>query len=104
MQAAWSRFLEQLEIHHPKTRWRLARGLIGSVIATLLDMVWQPLSSTQWKDPEDSLWVLADSPVDAAALKEEMMRTCRVQQWKQAARHYNGSGLEEGADTTILKA
>jgi len=39
-----------------KKRWSLARGPIGALIATLLEIGWVPCGPTRWKDQGDALW------------------------------------------------
>ena len=51
----WNRVKTRLQAKH-LGRWNGVTGHIGAVIATLLDLGWDPASPATWKDPEGQEW------------------------------------------------
>ena len=50
----WPKHLRRLQ---PVTRWSVAKGPIGAVIATLTDIGWKAVAPDCWREPaEDGLW------------------------------------------------
>lgn len=72
-------------------------GHIGAVIATLLDLGWDPLSPATWKDGEGNTWALDGT---SASLKRDIQgvvgKAIQDQLWTKAASAYLGKGSEKG--------
>ena len=84
-------------------RWAKVRGIISNVIATLWDIGWQPYLPYKWKDDEGNTWVISGAVSDFEDLGIAIHRSITSQMWLQASNHYNGKGLENGADLVVLK-
>ncbi|CAK0892144.1 unnamed protein product, partial [Prorocentrum cordatum] len=90
-------------------RWRRVRGPVGTLVAPLMDVGWDPRTAGTWSRPEVdgtiTEWHLVESSSEAFGsfidrqpilhdLREDIMR----QLWKQAAAHEDGGNLGSGAD------
>ena len=53
----WNRTKLRLQEKH-MGRWNGVTGHIGAVIATLLDLGWDPTSPATWKDNEGQVWAM----------------------------------------------
>ena len=80
-------------------RWNGVSGHIGAVIATLLDLGWDPVSPSTWKDNHGNLWALDGN---SSSLKRDLQSivgtTIQEQLWSKACQAYLGKGGEQGID------
>ena len=51
----WDRTRARLELKH-LGRWNGVTGHIGAVLATLVDLGWDPMEPAKWKDDQGTLW------------------------------------------------
>ena len=84
------------------------RGAISAVIATLLDAGWQCPQATKWRRTSGDTyvaWSLAGVEADAATddLLDDLREDLQLQLWRKAAKHFCGTGLEDGADMTGIR-
>ena len=107
-EAAWDTILGDLSIN-AKSRWRKIAGPTHAVIATLLDLEWTPLTSRCWISADGVEWSVALSDNDTGATWDPsdfldcIADAAAKQLWSRAANHYNGQGLENGADMYGLR-
>ena len=91
------------------SRWRKIGGPTAAVIATLIDAQWQPVTSRHWVAPDGEEWAvgLTDNERgtvwDPTDFLSKITETLNKQLWSRAAQHYNGKGLEGGADAYGLR-
>ena len=80
------------------------KGPIGAVIATLYSGGWEPEQPGKWKDPEGQQWEIDYLNPDLVGdIEETFEEHYEKQIWKKAAKHHCGSGLQHGADLTVVK-
>ena len=102
-EAAWHTIVEDLAAN-AKSRWRKITGPTHAIIATLLDLGWTPLTSRCWIDSDGVDWSVALSDNSTGAVWDPtdfldcVTNALAKQLWSKAAKHYNGRGLENGAD------
>ena len=75
---------------------------MGATIATLIDIGWSPISPFKWVDGYHNRWNYKPG-TSAAELLNALKEQVEMRVWRQAAKHHNGKGLEQGADLTIAK-
>ena len=91
-----------------KHRWRKVRGAMSAVIATLLDLGWDPVQVNRWIDGEGSTWHFDDeyirSPlINFAPFKTALAKALRAKLWRKAADFHHGKGLQDGVDLDGLR-
>ena len=79
-------------------RWHWARGPVTGTILALQRIGWKAIAPALWRDAENQKWSLADGCLNLEELNDALKRDTERWLWKEAANHFNGSGLEEGAD------
>ena len=57
-----------------KPVWSKVQFPISAVIAVLLDLEWQQVSSTRWVDPEGTSWELSDHPADLRLFSDHLLK------------------------------
>ena len=77
-------------------RWQMVMGPLAGVIATLLDIGWEPGKPDVWHTPENTVWWMTSEPMDMSRIQKEFFRLSDQMDWKVAARHRTGSGAEDG--------
>ena len=84
-------------------RWARAKGPLGVVVASLLDLNWIPCGPLLWQDPNGQQWAVGTHlPEVRWQLADALEDSVRRKIWGQAARHFCGSGLEQGVDNSAL--
>ena len=81
-------------------RWLRVRGFLSAVIACVFEAGWEPTRPDRWISPDGLIWQAAAGLADPTDLLNEMARGWQKTIWQQAAKHYMGGGLENGADFT----
>ena len=94
---AWRVFRDQLvELPEPKA-WEKTIGPIGATIMVLRAAGWQPLQPDRWNAPQDRCAILnAKEPHADGDILEAVSLDLEKQMWKEASKHFMGSGLEQG--------
>ena len=77
-------------------RWQAAHGVVGGMISALTDIGWQAEEPDQWVTPENTLWWMAQDPMDLNHIRKEFFRLSQLTAWAKASRHHNGSGAQDG--------
>jgi ribonuclease HI len=107
-EAAWGTIRMDLE-KNAKSRWRKIGGPTAAVIATLLDVGWTPCASNLWISPDAVEWELTPTNCtgldvwDPTDLLDAIESSIYKNLWGSASKHYNGLGLEHGADVYGLR-
>ena len=70
---------------------------IAAIIAVLLDLQRQPVSSTLWIDPQGTSWELSDHPADLRLFTEHLLKLSTDAAWLRLA----GGHLTEGINGAI---
>ena len=100
IESMWAKVLPTLR--NPPTRWKNVQGPISALIATLLDLGWDPLGPLNWIDFEGTEWFLDPcDPVLSTQFTQHLLRQVELHLWKRASAHHLGKGLEQGADWTV---
>ncbi|CAK0800747.1 unnamed protein product, partial [Prorocentrum cordatum] len=99
----WRTARRRIDSRDLKDRWRGITGVVSATIATLLDIGWDPVGPWAWISDLGERFMAPDriigqSPQDMSALKDAISDTIDRMLWDKASRHWNGKGLEEGAD------
>ena len=81
--------------------WMRAKCSMSACIATLLDIGWESLTPTSWRDPKGSHWKVGGANLSTFA--QEVTSTIDANAWEQAAEHPQGAGLECGGDLSVPK-
>jgi ribonuclease HI len=85
-------------------RWGKVKGPMGAVIATLMDLGWQPEGPTRWGDPQGNRWQIDPRRAGVIPLVLAKIRqSCTSLVWRKANEHYCGQGIGEAADLTALQ-
>ena len=96
---AWAKIkMKFLQAEKP---WATVRGPIGSTIATLISIGWNPISPFLWIDAEGFKWKFNGGPRDDIMAELERQLSERIS--AQAAKHRCGTGLEKGPDLSIMR-
>ena len=81
------------------------KGPMGAMIATLYTNGWDPQTPTCWLDPKGKQHKLNyDEEESLEEVKEKSADQLHNRKWEGASEHYNGAGLQEGADLTAVIA
>ena len=94
---AWHRARDRLAALEANKRWRYTTGPISAAITVLLSLGWVPAEPDEWHSPDGSVWELALG-FSSSDIKFALSKDIAKQLWALAARHYHGTGLEEGVD------
>jgi hypothetical protein len=77
---------------------------MGAVIATLVDLGWQPQEPTQWADPQGDIWKIDPRRAGVIPLVlAKIRKSCMQLAWTRASEHYCGEGIGTEADLTALQ-
>ena len=73
---------------------------MSNIIYNLFSLSWLPMSFDVWIDPQNCAWKLnmLDSP---KGIIRQLIQCYDRQQCTEAAKHYNGKGMEEGVDWQV---
>ena len=84
--------------------WAKVHGPIGTVIANLVRIGWQPHEPGLWLDETGDAWECNNfqKHLDWSALEAKIQDSCRKTLDNLAAEHRFGRGFEEGVDFTVL--
>ena len=100
---AWDKIATVFGQIPPSNRWRRVRGPIAATIAVIMDLSWRPRSPVFWTHCGDSSCILR---ITDAAFPHECWSalnvTCSRISWSKASLHYQGEGVQEGVDFTVL--
>ena len=90
---------EYLKMQGPY-RWRTVAGPIGATIATLLDINWDPAAPDVWQDCKEGggKWRLEGQLTGDEECLKQIRESITQLQWKKAAEHHCGKGLQHGSD------
>ncbi len=100
LQLAWKKTVANLT--SAKHRWQRVKGTMAAVIATLLDLQWQPTAAYVWTDSDGEQFELLRC--DRERLMEFALRGAAEEAtWKRASRWHLGGGLAGGVDFTIVR-
>ncbi len=71
---------------------------MGALILSLQAIGWKPIGPAKWQNPKGEDWDFKGDRVDVVEMMNEMEVDIIKPYWQKAATHYQGSGLEQGAD------
>jgi hypothetical protein len=92
----WSKVTARVE---GATRWHRVLGPLGTLVATLLDIGWDPVEPLRWVDHTKQSWDIDPLlPEVQAQIIPLLDRAIDLKVWRQAATHNLGRGLEQGVD------
>jgi hypothetical protein len=95
---------KQVKLLDGPRRWSEIKGPMGAVIATLVDLGWQPQGPTRWADPQGDIWQIDPRRAGVIPLVlAKIRRSCIRLLWKKAGEHYCGEGIGDEADLTALQ-
>ena len=98
----WQKTLERLQ--QATVRWQIVKGPMAALIATLLDIGWQPLQLDLWLMPDGTeLAVDYDDGLAAALVWEKVEETLDRHHWQLVANSTPFKGVEHGLDFTVPK-
>jgi hypothetical protein len=96
---AWRKLVATLR--GSKRPWAQAKGMISAVIATLLELSWEPTSPSTWADSDGE--VLHLDTVDPEYLVDYVLKGAVSEHiWKAAAQYHLGRGAEHGIGFTTV--
>ena len=106
--SAWKKVVLKLKSRTRRGRWMAVTGTTHAMVATLLDLGWDPVGPWHWVSDSGQVYKAQEDQLtgdreDWSDLKEALASSIEQQLWKRASKHYQGGGLEEGADTTRLR-
>ena len=85
------------------TRWSRVHDQMGAVIATLVDLGWQPVWMDLWTSPSGECCKLDyGDPSLGYQFEQELKQHMVADLWRHAATHFDGAGLESGPDLASL--
>ncbi len=80
-------------------------GHMAAVVATLLQIQWEPLGHWKWRSPDGQTWEI--DPWEEGVkeeLKDTLLQYFTEAKWERAAHHRHGEGLGKGGpDVTVAK-
>ena len=82
--------------------WATIKGPMGATIGTLDHCGWVGITPFKWLDGDGAEWQYVKG-ADITALIDAVKESAGARVWRDAARHHNGKGLEDGADITGLQ-
>ncbi len=100
LELAWKKLAADLASR--TRRWVKAKGMVGAVIATLLDLDWNPLSPDRWVDNDGEEYCLQTGDPDLL-INYALRGAVEQQIWQRASKWHHGAGAEGGIDFTIMK-
>ena len=76
--------------------WAKVHGPVGTVIANLVRIGWQPNEPGLWLDETGEAWEFSnfEKPLDWSAIEEKLLESCRKTLDNQAAKHRFGEGAK----------
>ena len=93
----------RLRLLSTRRRW-MRDGHIDAVIATLLDLGWDPIQPTKWTDEDDNDWALDVDNQTVISERTHVIETSADRRvWRMAAQHFRGIGLEHSADLHVFQ-
>ena len=110
VQAVWSKAVTKFRNLAVPERARNIRGPMGAVICNLLQYDWDPVAPTEWgtkpggmEGREAFIFDQMQPHDDVSDLLDEFEASVRAHQWRAAATHFCGAGLEAGADNASYR-
>jgi ribonuclease HI len=103
-EAAWTKAVVRLGA--ASKLWSSVSGPLQATIATLLELQWQPVGPTRWRDSSGSLWVLSDLAGECSTRNcDTILRAVRHDAlklvWQRALGHRGSSGLAGIPDVSL---
>ena len=96
---AWTDTVGRLQAKTSQYRWRAVKGPMSATIATLLEEGWDPVGPLLWQDTEGARWELnLQVPNLGLQIRHQVAHHAEQRQWKIAAKHFLGQGMEQGVD------
>ena len=83
-------------------RWSLVNGPVAGLIATLIDIGWNPKKPDVWFTQEGTMWWMTRDPMDMLQIRNEFLQLSELADWRAAARHHLGTGMEGGVHVVPL--
>ncbi|MDA8583397.1 hypothetical protein N9L68_04170 [bacterium] len=83
-----------------RTRWRRVKGPMLTAMAALYDIGWTPATQTAWVTDTGAKLLLKGGR-GRHALRAAVAETLARRSWAKAAQHYEGLGLQDGADLSV---
>ena len=95
---AWPHLWRKLKGAKAAARWNQVKGVLSAVIATLIMAGWDAPTAVRWTRPCGETWKLDGVERDACVedLLSDLRADLEAKQWRFAAQHYCGKGLEGG--------
>ena len=93
---AWRRIRDKLKALAPSKRWAEVRAPLSATITCLLEIGWQPWQPNLWLDSEGARTASRREQGDQAAILAAITQDAATLQWREAAKHTGGGGLEKG--------
>ena len=81
--------------------WGRVTGLLSNVVANLIHIGWNPVSFSEWVDPDGDTWSLGTSEDSAKSINPALL-IYKIQDsaaqilWSKASSHHLGAGLDRG--------
>ena len=103
--AVWQKQLALLSAVQLARRWAMVGGPLRAAIVVLLELGWRHIAPSTWGEPSpaDRLWRL-DGKGNWAPFCRSLASSAMAQHWPDAAKHWNGIGLERSGEFTSPKA
>eukprot|EP00971_Amphidinium_carterae_P204568 4059725-Amphidinium_carterae.1 len=98
MSKAWALIRARLGTKNRRQVWHWARGPMSALQLALQRIGWEGIGPVQWKDCAGHCWCLNGLMEQSGAMLESMRKDAVQAVWAQAAKHWLGSGLDEGSD------
>ena len=87
------------QIETVQLRWKKITGPVSNMVASLYMIGWNPVSFSEWVQPDGTTWSLPTSsfflfhPPHVVRAAQDQAASML---WKPAGLHYNGAGLSDG--------
>ena len=103
VETVWEKWRTRLQ--NGKSRWNKVTGHMAAVVATLLQIEWEPLGPWKWRSPDGQTWEVDPWHEEIREeLKETLLEYLTEAKWERAANHRHGGGLGKGGpDLTVGK-
>ena len=87
-------------LNQPETRWKMVRGFVSGVVATLYDVGWRPVAPTAWltraRGERQAKIIKLDDKVSIKQAQRELTWELEQQAWERIGSHPKFKGLEAG--------
>eukprot|EP00972_Heterocapsa_arctica_P108215 15936371-Heterocapsa_arctica.AAC.1 len=97
-------FWEFAHVWGSKTRWMRVTGIMGAIVATLLDIGWEPIRPNYWLHPGEATAIILDDQLTKPKLAFAVQYLVSSRIWQKTSRHPSvAQGLANGADLTAAR-